>query len=58
MISEDESLLIVLLLPTAHTLIPASLTDTGLVMRRNRLDVLHDALNGSTCLVAVAVHYV
>lgn len=51
------SLLVVLLLSTSHTLIPASLSNTCLIVRRNRLDVLHDALDGGSRLVAVAVHY-
>jgi hypothetical protein len=53
----EEGLFFILLLAAAHTLVPASLTDASLVVRRDSLDILHDALNGSTGLVAVAVHY-
>lgn len=49
------SLLVVLLLSAAHALIPASLSNARLIVRRNRLDVLHDALNGGSRFVAVAV---
>lgn len=49
------SLLVVLLLSTSHALIPASLSNARLIVRSNSLDVLHDALNGSSSFVAVAV---
>lgn len=52
-----KALLVILLLAAAHPLVPASLADTGFVVRCNSLHILHDALNGSTGLVAVAVHY-
>ena len=49
-------LLIILLGAAAHALVPLALADARLVVRRGRLDVLHDALHGAARLVAVAVH--
>ena len=51
-----SNLLVILLLSTSHALIPASLADASLVVRSNSLDVLHNALNGSSRFVAVAIH--
>ena len=53
------SLLVLLLgLGAAHALVPLSLADARLVVRRRRLDVLHDGLDGAARLVPVAVHYI
>lgn len=49
-------LLVVLLLSTVDPSVPASLSNSGLKVRRDSLDILHDALNSGTRLVAVAVH--
>jgi hypothetical protein len=49
-------LLIVLLLPASHALIPAPLANASFKVRSNGLDVLHDALDSCPRLVAVAVH--
>lgn len=48
-------LLVVLLLSTVDPSVPASLSNSGLKVRRDSLDILHDALNSGTRLVAVTV---
>ena len=49
-------LVVLLLIPAAHAIAPASLARPGLVVRSGRFDIEHELFDSRSSLVAVAVH--